>query len=272
MRPRPFRFGLVAARAAGADDWARQARQAEDLGYATLLVPDTLDTLAPLPALVAAAAATSYLRVGSYVLATCRREPEAVAWEATTAHLLTDGRLELGLGVGRSAAAHEAERLGLAFGSPAQRLARLAATIAAVRQRTPGLALLVAARGREALTLAARHADTIALAVPPHTDEAGVAKAVTTVRASAAGRDIELNLNLATVGDQLPPWLAAALSGARSRLADATTASVAILRGTHAQRRDLLLRRREKLGISYITAPAAFAADLAPLVADLTGT
>ena len=55
----PFRFGVVAATARSGDEWIATARRAESLGYATLVAPDNLQyTLAPLPALTMAAAAT----------------------------------------------------------------------------------------------------------------------------------------------------------------------------------------------------------------------
>lgn len=78
------------------------ARRAEDLGFSTLLIPDTLGpTLSPLVALAHAAAATTTLRVGTHVLATDFRNPVLVAREAATLDLLCGGRLELGLGAGR---------------------------------------------------------------------------------------------------------------------------------------------------------------------------
>ena len=63
---RPFRFGVVAAQARSGEEWAERARRIESMGYATMLAPDGLNyTLAPLPALTAAAAATRTLRVGT---------------------------------------------------------------------------------------------------------------------------------------------------------------------------------------------------------------
>src|SRR4051794_7115412 len=76
MSDHPFRFGIVAAQARSGDDWMAKARRAEALGYATMLMPDTLGaTLSPLPALAVAAAATQSLRVGTYVLANDFRNP-----------------------------------------------------------------------------------------------------------------------------------------------------------------------------------------------------
>ena len=54
--------------------------------------------LAPIPAVMAAAAATSTLRVGTFVLDNDFRHPAALAKEAATVELLTDGRFEFGIG------------------------------------------------------------------------------------------------------------------------------------------------------------------------------
>jgi alkanesulfonate monooxygenase SsuD/methylene tetrahydromethanopterin reductase-like flavin-dependent oxidoreductase (luciferase family) len=46
---RPFRFGVSTRGAATRGTWQSMARQAEDLGYSTLLIPDHLNTsLAPI--------------------------------------------------------------------------------------------------------------------------------------------------------------------------------------------------------------------------------
>ena len=78
-----------------------QARKLEDLGYSSLTVPDHLaEMFSPMPALVSAAAATKTIPVGTTVLNNDFRHPVLVAREAATVDLLTDGRLELGLGAG----------------------------------------------------------------------------------------------------------------------------------------------------------------------------
>ena len=57
--PRPFRFGVMAAKASSSAEWAETARKAEELGYSALLMPDHFgDQLAPIAALSTAAAAT----------------------------------------------------------------------------------------------------------------------------------------------------------------------------------------------------------------------
>ena len=67
--PRKFRFGVQTHGDVDAAAWRAQARKMEDLGYSTLFMPDHFDDqLAPVPALMAAADATTTLRVGSLVL------------------------------------------------------------------------------------------------------------------------------------------------------------------------------------------------------------
>ena len=81
--------------------WRALARQVEDLGYSTLTVADHFDDgLAPIPALMAAADATTSLRVGTMVLANDYRHPVVLAKEAATLDVLSGGRFELGLGAG----------------------------------------------------------------------------------------------------------------------------------------------------------------------------
>src|SRR5690349_21608687 len=106
MAQRMFRFGVVAAQARSGQEWMEKARRIEGLGYASMVIPDNIEhTLAPFPALAAAAAATSGLRVGTYVLANDYRHPVLVAKEAASLDVLSGGRFELGIGAGRPSAA-----------------------------------------------------------------------------------------------------------------------------------------------------------------------
>ncbi len=77
---RPFRFGVIAYYAKSKEEWVAKARQIEQLGYSTLLVPDHFGKqLAPVPAILTAAEATSSLRVGSYVFDNDFRHPVMLA-------------------------------------------------------------------------------------------------------------------------------------------------------------------------------------------------
>jgi alkanesulfonate monooxygenase SsuD/methylene tetrahydromethanopterin reductase-like flavin-dependent oxidoreductase (luciferase family) len=168
---RTFRFGVVAAGAQDGRQWSALAQRVEQLGYDILLTPDNLSGVSPLPALAAAAAVTSTLRVGSYVLAAPYRPPAQVAWDTAAMAALSDGRFELGIGAGRPAAAGEAGLLGREFGRFDERVAEVAPTIHAVRERVPSQRVLVAGSGRRLLELAAAQADSIAIGLGPEADE-----------------------------------------------------------------------------------------------------
>jgi probable F420-dependent oxidoreductase len=120
---RPFRFGVNMRSATSGREWAEKARRIEALGYTTLAVPDHLaDMLAPIPAAIAAAAATTRLRVAANVLNNDLRHPVLVAREAATADFLSGGRFQLGLGAGHMKAEYDA--VGMTFDRGAVRVAR----------------------------------------------------------------------------------------------------------------------------------------------------
>src|SRR5258708_21349338 len=84
-KPRAFRFGVSIHGNKSREEWIGAARQAEELGYSTLLMPDHLgEQLSPVPALVAAAEATTKLRAGSLVFDHDYRHPIMLANEPPT--------------------------------------------------------------------------------------------------------------------------------------------------------------------------------------------
>ena len=126
---RPFRFGVVGEGIRSGEQLAAEARRAEALGYATLLLRDHFvpepfgDQLAPTVALMAAAGATRTLRLGTMVLDNDYRHPVLLAKEAATLDLLSGGRFELGVGAGWLR--DEYERAGMRLDAPGVRVARL---------------------------------------------------------------------------------------------------------------------------------------------------
>jgi probable F420-dependent oxidoreductase len=129
---RPFRFGVDIGGAASREAWIATARKAEALGYSTLLVEDHLSTpLAPFPALVAAAEATTRLRIGTFVLANDFRHPVLLAREAASVDLLSGGRLELGLGTGYARSDYASS--GIRLDSPGVRVSRFAEAVQIVK-------------------------------------------------------------------------------------------------------------------------------------------
>src|SRR5689334_22669274 len=96
---RPFRFGVQEHRAHSASDWRDKSRAIESIGFSVLYLPDHFrDQLSPIAALMAAADATTKLRIGSLVFDNDYRHPVVLAKEAATLDLLSDGRFELGMG------------------------------------------------------------------------------------------------------------------------------------------------------------------------------
>jgi probable F420-dependent oxidoreductase len=258
-----FRFGVTNSATGDLAAWSAAARRAEELGYSTFLLPDTTATPAPLPALAAAAAATTRLRVGTWVLCEPLRDPGLLAWEAATMAELLGDRFELGIGAGRPGAERDAAATGRAFPDAARRVRSLAQTVALLRDRVPGTRLLVAASGPRLLALAGQVADTVALGWPPATDVAAAREKVAAVLEAAGGRDVELAAGLVAVGDMDAPWLRW-MGVTATDLAD--QGAVTVVSGAASEMADQLRRRRDVLGISYVTVPAQATEAFAPVV------
>jgi len=197
---RPFRFGLVFTGGMGGRAFADFAHRTEDDGFSTLLVADHLtNPMACGPLLVAAAAATSRIRVGSYVYANDFRHPAVLAKEAATVDVLSEGRFELGIGAGWDR--EEYDLAGIPFDEPKVRVDRLEESLnvitrllagdpvehVGVHYRLHGLTLqptpiqqpiplLIGGGGPRMMTIAAHRADIVALA-PQSLPEGGLDRA-----------------------------------------------------------------------------------------------
>ena len=187
--PKPFRFGAMASRAQSRQEWVALARKVEDLGYSTLVMGEhpSLGFLSPIPALMAAVDATTTLRVASHVFTNDLRHPALLAHEAATLDLLSDGRLEFGLGggwLGRDYAT-----FGVPFDPPPVRIQRLEEAVSLIKRlfqngpvtfdgdfyhvqgldlqpkpcQRPHPPLLIGGGGRRVLSLAGREADSVGL-------------------------------------------------------------------------------------------------------------
>jgi len=197
--PRPFRFGIQAASPPGgtaqpASAWSALARKVEGLGYATLTVSDHLDDqYAITPALMAAADATTSLRVGALTYGNDYRHPVVLAKEAATLDVLSGGRFELGLGAGWMTTDYD--QAGIPLDRPGVRIERLAEALDVITglwadapctveghhyvvrdleglpkpisrggsPTRPGPPILVGGGGRRILSLAARRADIVGI-------------------------------------------------------------------------------------------------------------
>ena len=99
---RPFRFGVWLKSLESAKTCAELAQTAERLGYSTIFVGEHLDTGYGSFAMASAiASATSRSRVGTLMLLNDLRHPAILAKEAATVDVLSEGRLELGIGAGQ---------------------------------------------------------------------------------------------------------------------------------------------------------------------------
>ena len=99
--PRRFRFGVDLQQPFEGRSWLDTVREVEGLGYSTLFVPDHFDEgLGPITALAAAAAVTTTINVGTLVLDCDFRHPAVLARELASIDVLSEGRLEVGLGAG----------------------------------------------------------------------------------------------------------------------------------------------------------------------------
>jgi alkanesulfonate monooxygenase SsuD/methylene tetrahydromethanopterin reductase-like flavin-dependent oxidoreductase (luciferase family) len=251
MKPRPFRFGVNEVPGPGT---AARAKHLEALGFDVVLAPDRPQLPSPLPVLAAAAAVTEKIRLGTYVLAASLHEPHELVRQLKSVQAVAGDRFEPGFGAG------------LEPGSGADKRLRLQTLLEAVRAELPDASILVAASGRSGLELAARFAQAVALSLPPQATDAEIQQRVVLLGAAAAG--IELNYSLAAVGDVPAPWLARQGIDAQA-LRAARAAS--LLWGDADEMCEQLERRRETLGVSYWTVPAAFAEHLAPVISRLHG-
>ena len=293
---RPFRFGVVAAYAQSHTAWITTARRVEELGYATLLMPDRVNigSLAPIPALAMAAAATTSLRVGSYVFCNEYRHPVLLARESATLDLLSEGRFELGLGAGVGPA--EFQQMGIPFAQAGTRVGHLEETLQLMKLlfieetvnfsgkyytitglkgnirpvQQAHLPLLVAGSGERMLKLAAREANIIAIgskisAQGRDPADATLEQKIAWIKEAAGERFADLELSQ-TIYDLV--------------ITDSGTALASQAGGPPIPKRPLsteeavaqLLELRERYGFSYLQIYAGQMENFAPVVARLAGT
>jgi len=308
--PRPFRFGVQSTTTGDRHQWVELARKVEDLGYSTLTMPDHFtEQFAPVPALQSAADATTTLRVGALVFDNDYKHPVVLAKELATIDVLSDGRLEIGLGAGWQVSDYE--QSGIPYDRAGVRIDRFLDGLAVIRGalgaepfsfsgehytvtgynglpkpvQQPAPPILIGGGGPRVLRIAARQADivgvnpslsagvidqsTFATATAESTDEK-----LAIVREAAGERLDRIELNVRTfmvmVTDDVSQSLDALASFAGSE-PEAVNQSPYALVGPPSKLVEDLLARRERWGFSYVIIGQSEVEAFAPVVAELAG-
>jgi len=306
---RGFRFGVQVSKETTAKGWAELARRTEAAGYDVLTMPDHFtDQLAPMPALMAAASATTTLRVGALVFDNDYKHPVILAKELATMDLLSDGRTEIGLGAGWMISDYE--EAGIVYDSPKVRIDRFIEGMAIIRgamadgpfsfsgehynvtnytgwpkpvQSPPPI--LIGGGGKRVLSYAAREADIIGIngtltagVVGPEALSTMTAQSVdekvAIVAAAGAHRLNDIEMNIRTFFVKVTDDRAKTVQGISSMFGvdqDMIDSSPFALIGSVDSCIEQLLERRERWGFSYTIVGAENIDECAPIVAALRG-
>jgi probable F420-dependent oxidoreductase len=309
---RKFRFGALAKQARTGSEFRDLARQVEDLGFSTFYMPDHFvdHALAPIPGIMAAAAATTTLRVGTLVLGNDYKHPVVLANEAATIDLLSDGRLELGVGAGWMSVDYE--RGGFPLDPAGVRIARLDESLTVLKGlmadgpftfhgryydidglegepkpvQRPHPPIVVGGGGPKVLALAAKHAQIVGVNANLKAGDGNHPDSVRSLTAAAtdekldrlrtaagdgfADLEIQTLTGFVHVTDDREP-IAAGIASHFGVPAEVALETPAVLAGSVEQIVEDLLARRERWQMSYVVVPEEFVEVMAPVVARLAG-
>jgi probable F420-dependent oxidoreductase len=308
---RPFRFGAQVNNARSRERFVEKAKKLEDIGYSTMFMPDHFDDqLAPIPALMAAAGATTTLRVGNLVLDNDYKHPVVTAKEAATLDLLSDGRLEFGLGAGWLRTDYE--QSGIAYDSPGVRIDRFEEALAVIKGlftgepfsfsgkhytitelagtplpvQRPHPPIVIGAGAKRMLGIAGREADIVSVnfdlrsgAIDAEMAVTGLPEAtaqkIDWIRAGAGDRfdDIELSVTvfMAAIVDNREEFAGMVAQGF-GLSAEQGLSIPHFCVGTESQIIEDLQRRRDEYGFSYIVISGGAEETMAPIVSKLAGS
>lgn len=303
-----FRFGVMGGAVTSRQGWLDEVASAEEMGYSTVFVSDHFtDKLAPLPALVLAAE-HSHMRVGTLVLANDFRHPAVLAKEAATVDLLTEGRLELGLGTGWDRGDYEGS--GIQRDEPKVRVDRFEEAVFVLESLwSPEVTefdgeyysihldgrpqphsgrptLLIGGGGRRMLGIAGRHADIVGISAAAITDRSDLSEGIVAagrlldqklewIREGAEERFDDLELNILLFGVKVTPDRnrgAVELAESWGGTPEQILASPHFCVGTNEEIIADLIERRQRWNISYPVVPASGVAAMAEVVENLSGT
>lgn len=269
-----FRFGIGLHDAKTPAKVRDTARRAEEFGFDVLHVPDHLGALAPFPVLTLAAAATTTLRFGTFVLNAGFYKPALLARDVEALRDLSEGRFELGLGAGYIREEFEAAEL--PFPSARQRVDHLQHVTEYMTEHLADVPILIAGNGDRLLTVAARYAQIIGLTggdrVPSGADDP-LGERVEFVRRAAGDRFEDLELNIAVTAMPLDGSGMPDLSIPRRFLPDYSDEELlrhpGVLSGSPRDIADRIRGYRDTYGVSYIIVQAPHAEAFSKVIAEL---
>jgi probable F420-dependent oxidoreductase len=262
MTSRPIRLGMSFSGQGSVTQLVAEARRAEQIGFDTVLLIDHLGNTAPLPPLVAIAAAAPAVRVGNLVINASFHRPALLARDLASVDSATGGRLDIGLGAGY--VEQEFVAAGLPFLSLDARVQLLTEHITEIRNQlsdssyTPPAVqkpppILVGGRGNKVLSIAAQHADIVAIA--SLADEAHLTKQVEFVKDQAGSRlnNIELSFGFFQVSMNRPDDLSVLHQMMPGAAETDLRQMVTLLDGSVPAAAQRVQRFHHDLGISYFT-------------------
>ncbi len=267
------------------------------------------DQLAPMPALQAILDATTTLRAGALVFDNDYKHPAMLAKELATMDVLSDGRVEIGLGAGWMISDYE--QIGLPYDRAGVRIDRFVEGLAVIRGamgpgpfsfsgdhyqvtdydgfpkpvQRPCPPILIGGGGPRVLGIAAREADIVGVngtltagvfgaeAFATMTAEA-VAEKVAIVAEQAGDRVEHIELNIRTFFNSVTDDRAGKVDSIARAIGVEPTmleASPYALIGSPTKIVDDLLALRETYGFSYVIVGVNEIDSFAPVVAELAG-
>ena len=267
------------------------------------------DQLAVAPALAAAAQATTTLRLGALVYGNDYRHPVVLAKDMATLDVLSNGRMEFGIGAGWMRSDYD--KAGMEYDRPGIRIERMQESLEIIRglfadgpvnfdgehykitdmegwpkpvQSPPPIH--IGGGGKRMLGIAAQEADIIGITANLRAGVVGrdatndvtpekFDEKVDWIRAAAGDRIDDIELSVLVFNTQVTDDKENAVAGIAELFgftSEQVTQTPMLLIGSPEEIADSLRERRERWGINYIIVQGDAIDTLTPVVAELTGT
>jgi probable F420-dependent oxidoreductase len=323
LMDKKFRFGLQYFTPESPTEWRETARRAEDAGYSTFFLADhyigpgraleaanhPIQTVAAIPAMMAAADATSSIMIGCKVICVDYHHPTVLAKELATIDFLSEGRLEIGFGAGWVASEYEA--MGMPMDKASVRIKRMGETVELCREffrgsdlnyegdyvyanefaavpaspQENGPKIMIGGGAKKILTTAGTLADIVSLNFNNSEGKIGsvgigsstadkTREKIGWIKDGAGSRFDQIELELPAYFTTITNEAASVREGMAANFGlsveDLNEYPHAFI-GSVAEICETLEKRREEYGISYISVNERHLEEFAPVVAALSG-